>query len=62
MSLRKIDIIQSAYEQLGIPQKDCVVIIESLFDLIKDDLGKGKDVLPVSGLRRPAHRFYPGEV
>jgi integration host factor subunit alpha len=45
MSLKKVDIIESVYEQLGIPKKDCVRIIEDLFDLIKDDLGKGKDVM-----------------
>ena len=44
MTMRKIDIIASVYEQLGIPKKDCVRIVDSLFDLIKDDLGKGKDV------------------
>ncbi len=44
MTMRKLDIIESAYEQLGIPKQDCVRIVESLFDLIKDDLGKGKDV------------------
>ena len=48
MSLRKIDIIESVYNQLGIPKKDCVRIVESLFDFIKDDLGKGKDVM-ISG-------------
>jgi integration host factor subunit alpha len=48
MSLRKIDIIDSIYDQLGISKKDCVRIVESLFDLIKDDLGKGKDVM-ISG-------------
>ena len=48
MGLTKIDIIESAYEQLGIPKKDCVRIVESFFDLIKDDLVKGKDVM-ISG-------------
>ena len=48
MSLRKIDIIESVYEQLGIPKKDCVSIVESLFEIIKDDLAKGKDVM-ISG-------------
>jgi integration host factor subunit alpha len=48
MSLTKIDIIESVYEQLGIPKKDCVCIVESFFDLIKDDLGKGNDVM-ISG-------------
>jgi integration host factor subunit alpha len=44
MSLTKIDIIDSAYEQLGIPKKDCVRIVESLFDIIKDELDKWNDV------------------
>lgn len=48
MTMRKIDIIESAYEQLGIPKKDCVRSVESLFEIIKDDLGKGKDVM-ISG-------------
>ncbi len=48
MSLTKIDIIESAYEQLDIPKKDCTSIVESLFDLIKEDLGKGHDVM-ISG-------------
>ena len=48
MALTKIDIIESVYEQLDIPKKDCVRLVESLFNLIKDDLGKGKDVM-ISG-------------
>ncbi len=48
MAMTKLDIIESAYEQLGIPKKDCGRIVESFFDLIKDDLVKGKDVM-ISG-------------
>ncbi len=44
MSLTKIDIIDSIYEHLGIPKKNCVNIVESLFDLIKDDLCRGNDI------------------
>ena len=47
MAMTKIDIIESVYD-LRIPKKDCVRLVESLFDLIKDDLGKGKDVM-ISG-------------
>jgi hypothetical protein len=32
MSLRKVDIIDSVYERLGIPKKDCVRIVEGLID------------------------------
>lgn len=48
MSLTKIDVIDSVYEKLGIPKKDCIRIVESLFDIIKDDLDKGNDVM-ISG-------------
>jgi integration host factor subunit alpha len=48
MSLKKINIIESVYEQFDIPKKDCIGIVESLFEIIKDDLGKGNDVM-ISG-------------
>jgi integration host factor subunit alpha len=48
MTMTKLDIIGSVYEHLGIPKKDCVRIVDSFFDIIKDDLGKGKDVM-ISG-------------
>ena len=48
MSLTKIEFIKSAYENLGIPKKDCIRIVESIFDIIKDKLGKGNEVM-ISG-------------
>ena len=48
MSLTKIDIIEAVYTHLGIPKKDCIRIVESVFEIIKDDLGKGNDVM-ISG-------------
>jgi integration host factor subunit alpha len=48
MTLTKIDIIESINEQIGIPRKDCVRIVESLFDIIKDDLDKWNPVM-ISG-------------
>ena len=48
MSMTKIDIIESFYEQLGIPKKECVRIVESLFEIIKDQLERGDDVM-ISG-------------
>jgi integration host factor subunit alpha len=48
MSLTKIDIVESIYEQFGIPKKECVSIVESLFAIIKDDLNRGNDVM-ISG-------------
>ena len=48
MSMTKIDIIESIYEKLGLPKKDCVSIVDSVFDIIKNDLDKGNDVM-ISG-------------
>ncbi len=48
MTLRKIDIIESVYSDLGIPKKDSISIVESLFEIIKDDLAMGNDVM-ISG-------------
>jgi integration host factor subunit alpha len=44
MSLTKIDIVNSIYDQLGISRKDCVDIVESIFEIIKDELDKGNPV------------------
>ena len=48
MSLTKIDVIESVREKLGIPKKDCVRIVESVFDIIKSEFVKGNDVM-ISG-------------
>ncbi len=48
MSLTKIDIINSICENLDLRKKDCVRIVESVFDIIKEDLDKGNDVM-ISG-------------
>jgi integration host factor subunit alpha len=48
MSLTKVDIIDSIYEKIGIPKKECVRIVESVFEIIKDDLDRGNDVM-ISG-------------
>jgi integration host factor subunit alpha len=48
MSMTKIEIIESIYEHLGISKKDSVAAVESLFEIIKDKLGNGNDVM-ISG-------------
>ena len=48
MSLTKIDITRTICEKLDIPKKDCIRIVESLFEIIKDDLDKWNSVM-VSG-------------
>ena len=51
MSLTKIDIIESIYEEFDIPKKDCFRIVDSLFEIIKDELNKGNTV-KISGFGR----------
>ncbi|MFH1080759.1 MAG: integration host factor subunit alpha [Pseudomonadota bacterium] len=48
MALTKIDIIESVREKTGLPKKDCIRIVDSLFDIIKDDLDKWNPVM-ISG-------------
>ena len=48
MSMTKIEIINSVCEKLDIPKKDSVNAVDSLFEIIKDELGKGNDVM-ISG-------------
>lgn len=48
MSLTKIDTIESAYEQLDLPKKDCIAIVDGLFEIMKDTLSKGDDIM-ISG-------------
>jgi integration host factor subunit alpha len=48
MTLTKIDIINAACDHLDIPMMDCVRIVESLFDIIREDLDEGNDVM-ISG-------------
>ena len=48
MTMTKNDIIGSAYEEFGIPKKECVRIVDSFFEIIKDELCEGNDVM-ISG-------------
>lgn len=45
MSLTKLDITESVREKPDLLKKDCVRIIEILFEIIKDDLSNGDDVM-----------------
>ena len=46
--MTKIDIVNSVYESLGISKKDSVSAVESVFEIIRDELGKGNDIM-ISG-------------
>ena len=43
-----MDITRAICEKLDIPKKDCVGIVESVFNIIKNDLDKDNDVM-ISG-------------
>ena len=51
MSMTKIEIIESIYDKIGIPKKDCIHIVESLFDIMKGELVRSNDVM-ISGFGR----------
>jgi len=48
MALTKMEVVNMLYENIGIPKAECIRIVESLFDVIKDELEKGNDVM-ISG-------------
>jgi integration host factor subunit alpha len=45
MPLTKKELIDMVYTKLGIPKKECITLVESFFDIIKDELAKGNDVM-----------------
>ncbi len=46
--LTKATIVESVQNQLGLPKKDCIELVEKLFETIKSTLASGEDVL-ISG-------------
>jgi integration host factor subunit alpha len=44
MALRKKELADLLYGDLGFTKKECVPIVESVIDIIKSELGKGNDV------------------
>ena len=46
--LTKAVIVESAQNQLGLPKKDCIELVEKLLEIIKSSLASGDDVL-ISG-------------
>jgi len=43
MSLTKIDLIKSVYEKSGLRRKECVSIVDRLFEIIKDEMDQRND-------------------
>ena len=48
MALTKIDLVDMIYSELDIPKKECINLVESFFDIIKEELAKGNDFM-ISG-------------
>ena len=44
MALTKNDIGDSIYNNMDFPRKDCLKIVHSFFDIMRDELIKGNDV------------------
>jgi integration host factor subunit alpha len=51
MSMTKIGIMESVCEKLGILKKESLHLVESVLDIIKEELVKGNDVM-ISGFGR----------
>ena len=48
MSLAKIDLVESLYNQTGMSKKECVRAVDSVFEIIKDEMNQGNDIM-ISG-------------
>ena len=48
MALMKNDIADSIYYNTDFPKKDCLKVVENFFDIIKEELIKGNEVM-ISG-------------
>ena len=44
MSLTKIEMVNMLHDHIGITKTECLNLFESVFDIIKDELGKGNPV------------------
>lgn len=53
--MKKVDIIQSVHEKLGISKADSTRLVESVFDVMKETLASGEDV-KISGFGNLAVR------
>ena len=48
MALTKIKIVNSIYDHIGIPKTECVNLVESIFEIINEELEKG-NFIKISG-------------
>ena len=48
MAMTKIDIVQNVTDKLGLSKRDSTRIVESVFEIVKEQLSKG-DTVKISG-------------
>ncbi len=48
MAMTKIDIVQNVSDKLGLPKRDSTRIVESVFEIMKDQLSNG-ETIKISG-------------
>ena len=44
MTLRKIDIVEQIHGEIGLTRNECTAVVDSLFEIMKDELSQGKNV------------------
>jgi integration host factor subunit alpha len=49
MALTKSEIVNMLYDHIGMPKRECVNLVESVFEIIKNEFSNGNDVL-ISGI------------
>ena len=42
--MTKVDIVNSVYEKVGFPKKEAMRVVETIFDILKEGLGRGEKV------------------
>jgi len=44
MALKKIDIVDQIHGEIGLTRKECITVVDSLFEIMKDEMARGKAV------------------
>jgi integration host factor subunit alpha len=44
MALKKIDIVDQIHGEIGLTRKECATVVDSLFEIMKDELSQRKTV------------------
>jgi integration host factor subunit alpha len=42
--MTKVDIVSSVYEKIGFSKKEAVRVVETIFDIMKESLGRGEKI------------------